>query len=162
MLFISKHPSIQSVITAGVMMACASPAMATLGQTPSKAPTASPSVARLKSATTPAASGLYTAHETQLGNDTVVSEYADQAGRVFAVSWQGPVLPDLSALLGDYFSIFKAEATRARLRGLRGAPVHVELEGVVIRSQGRMGHFFGQAYAPNLIPAGVNITDVLP
>lgn len=150
------------MIAFAIIVACITPAMATLGQAPGKAPASSASAAKLKSTSTRATSGLYTTHETRLDNDTVVSEYADPAGRVFAVSWRGPVLPDLSALLGDYFSTFKTETTRVRLTGQRGAPVHIELEGVVIRSQGRMGHFFGQAYAPDLIPAGVNITDVLP
>lgn len=162
MLLISKQTSIRRAIAFGVILACATPAMATLGQTPGKAPVSSPSVAKLKSITTRATSGLYTLHETQLANETLVSEYADLGGRVFAISWRGPVLPDLNALLGDYFSTFKTETTRIRLTGQRGAPVHIEREDVVIRSQGRMGHFLGHAYAPDLIPAGVNVTDVLP
>src|SRR5690606_22139825 len=38
------------------------------------------------------------------GNDgLIVREYADAGGTVFAVSWQGPVKPDLHMLLGRHF-----------------------------------------------------------
>ena len=35
-------------------------------------------------------------------------------------------------------------------------------DGLVLRSNGRMRQFFGYAYAPALVPAGLNIQDVLP
>lgn len=45
----------------------------------------------------------YTVRETTLGSGTVVREYVSTAGTVFALSWQGPVTPNLSDLLGTYF-----------------------------------------------------------
>ncbi|MDO9198614.1 DUF2844 domain-containing protein [Rhodoferax sp.] len=106
-------------------------------------------------------SNLYTLHEVQLEDGTTVREYATPAGLVFAISWRGPVLPDLRALLGDYFSTFKLETDQARMTGRRGSPVNMEGAGLVVRSNGRMRNFFGHAYAPALIPVGVNIKDVL-
>lgn len=108
-----------------------------------------------------AQSGLYVLHETVLENGTRVREYATPSGVVFAVAWRGPVLPDLSALLGDYFTTFKAETDSARLTGKRGSPVYLERADLVVRSNGRMRNFFGHAYAPALTPSGVNIKDVL-
>lgn len=150
----------------GLMLAVSSyEAMATLGQAPSALPAASSSApasgARMSAASPAARSGLYTLHEVQLESGTTVREYVTPAGLVFAVAWRGPVLPDLSTLLGDYFKTFQAETDQFRLAGRRGSPVNIERDGLVIRSNGRMRNFFGYAYAPDLIPAGVNIKDVL-
>lgn len=142
-------------------------AIATLGQAPSILPASSAAVAssEKKLAVTPGSSSvpssLYTLHEAQLENGTRVQEFASPAGIVFAVTWHGPVLPDLSALLGHYFMTFKGKTDQARLDGKRGSPVNIERDDLVVRSNGRMRNFFGYAYAPDLIPAGVRMTDVL-
>lgn len=103
----------------------------------------------------------FTVHQTQLESGTTVVEYATPAGLVFAVSWRGPVLPDLSALLGVYFNTFKLETDKARLAGRRGSALKIERDGLIVSSNGRMRNFFGYAYAPGLIPTGVDIKDVL-
>ena len=150
----------------GLLLAIsAGAATATLGQSPSVAGAAAASAAvpaaKMQAVTPVAPSSLYTLHEVQLENGTSVREYATPAGIVFAVSWQGPVLPDLSALLGTYFNTFKLETERIRAAGRRGGPVSIAHSDLVIQSSGRMRNFFGHAYAPALIPAGLNIKDVL-
>lgn len=144
---------------------CGGAANATLGQSPgvAGAAAASPGIptARMQAATPTASNSTYTQHEVQLETGTVVREYATPAGLVFAVSWQGPVLPDLSALLGQYFKTFRLEAERVRASGRRGAPLTIETTDLVVHSGGRMRDFFGHAYAPALVPAGVKINDVL-
>ena len=148
-----------------VLAVSAGAATATLGQSPwaAGAGAASSAVpaAKMQAVTPVAPSSLYTLHEVQLENGTSVREYATPAGIVFAVSWQGPVLPDLSALLGIYFNTFKQETERLRAAGRRGGPVSIEHPNLVIQSGGRMRNFFGHAYAPVLIPTGLNIKDVL-
>ncbi len=147
-----------------VLLASANQAAATLGQAPSDlgaaAATAVPA-ARALAVTTNAQSGLYKLQATQLENGTTVQEFATLAGVVFALSWRGPVLPDLSALLGSYFSAFKAETDRARSLGKRGSPVKMVSDSLVVNSNGRMRSFFGYAYAPDLIPEGLKIDDLL-
>lgn len=137
-------------------------AMATLGQMlPARPPVSTASAAsgaKMQAATRAVG---YTMQESELESGTIVREYASLAGQVFAVSWRGPVLPDLNALLGDYFKAFREEAQRARLAGRRGSPVNMESAALVVRSNGRMRNFFGSAYAPELVPANVNIKDVL-
>ena len=151
-------------------------AMATLGQAPanpvgqvplqvqaSRSPTAPASApvlpgAKLQAAIRP---GTYTVHESLLDSGTTVTEYATPAGVVFAVSWRGPVLPDLNALLGDYFRAFRQEAQQARASGRRGSPLTLDSAALVVRSNGRMRNFFGSAYAPELVPADVNVKDAL-
>src|SRR5665647_3966267 len=118
-----------------VLAASVGEATATLGQAPSTLPassTSTPAVgARMLAATPTVRSSLYTLHEVQLENGTIVREYATPAGQVFAVAWRGPVLPDLSALLGGYFNTFKAETDQARHAGL----VSFGFEGIEIATQ---------------------------
>lgn len=126
--------------------------LATLGAAP-----ASPANAQASAG----ASSGYTITESLLDNGTRVQEFVTPTGLVFAVNWRGPVLPDLRALLGDYLSIFQRHTEAARQGGLRGGPVNLAQEGLVLRSSGRMGQFSGHAYVPALVPAGVNIHDLL-
>lgn len=146
---------VQVLLVALLLATGAGEAVAALGQGPTVAATG----ARML-ATTPAATGLYTVHEVLLATGTTVREYTDPAGIVFAVSWRGPVLPNLSALLGSYYSTFKVQTDQTRRAGIRRAPVNMAQDGLVVRSMGRMRNFFGNAYAPALVPTGVSINDV--
>ena len=138
------------------------PAWAALGQMSAKPVAVSPSPSARMLALAPALKhASYTVEETQLENGTSVREYATPAGLVFAVAWQGPVLPDLSLLLGNYFNAFKLETDQARLLGRRGAPVDMSRDTLVVRSNGRMRNFFGHAYATDLVPSGVSVKDIL-
>jgi hypothetical protein len=146
----------------GLMLAAgASETLAALGQVTTSIPAFSSSATPGASKLAAAQSRPYTMQTLQLENGTSVVEYVSPAGLVFAVSWRGPVLPDLSALLGDYFKTFKFETDQARMKGRRGSPVSIEQDGLVVKSNGRMRNFFGYAYAPDLIPAGVNIKNIL-
>lgn len=104
----------------------------------------------------------YTVHDTVLETGTTVREFANPEGRVFAVAWQGPVLPDLSVLLGGYFPTYKSQVTLLRRGARLGSPVAINHAGLVVNSMGRMRNFFGHAYAPALVPNGVDIQNVLP
>jgi hypothetical protein len=153
----------RSLLAVLVLLASASEAMATLGKAPSRLEAASsstPGAKKLAAAQSPQAA-LYTMHVTQLENGTTLQEYVTPAGLVFAVAWRGPVLPDLNALLGDYFSTFRLEAEQARTSGQHRSSMTMARAGLVLSSNGRMRNFFGHAYAPDLIPSGVNIKDVL-
>ena len=144
------------------LLSSAGSAVAALGQAPTPLPAASAATAARMAAISPVVrSSVYTLHEFRHENGTLIQEYASLAGVVFAVSWRGPVLPDLSVLLGGYFSTFKHEIEQARSRGRRGAPVNIERDDLVVSSNGRMRNFFGHAYAPALVPYGVDIKDVL-
>jgi hypothetical protein len=104
----------------------------------------------------------YTVHEAVYDSGTRVQEFVAPDGVVFAVAWEGPVLPDLALLLGRFYASFKLETEQIRLAGQRGGPVSMSRDGLVLRSSGRMRNFFGHAYAPALVPAGLNIKSVLP
>ncbi|MBC7620502.1 MAG: DUF2844 domain-containing protein [Candidatus Saccharibacteria bacterium] len=134
--------------------------LAALGQAPfSTAVASAPKPRLLAPNNTPVAA--YTVHEAQLETGTVVREYASASGQVFAVTWRGPVLPDLNQWLGGYFGAFKQGADQLRLSGRRGAPINLVQEGLVVQSNGRMRNFFGHAYVPALVPPSLEINDVL-
>ena len=139
-------------------------ANAALGQAPSAPRLTAPSslpVAKVLAATPKTNSELYTRHKLQLESGTVVEEFATIDGVVFAVSWRGPVLPDLSTLLGAHFDRFKQETDQARRLGKRGSPATLVSDKLIVSSAGRMRGFYGHAYVPTLIPAGLSIHDVL-
>lgn len=112
---------------------------------------------RMKGARSLTRSQNYTLHEIQLPSGTRVREYVS-AGRVFAVVWQGPFLPDLQQLLGAHFADFGAAAQSKHTR--RG-PVSLQQPGLVIESGGHMRAFFGRAYLPLMMPAGMRVDEIL-
>lgn len=103
----------------------------------------------------------YRVQRTVQESGTLVSEFVRPDNVVFAVSWQGPILPDLKVLLGTYFDVFAAPAeVPLRTRSL-GSPLALKTDAVVIQSVGRMRGFRGYAYVPSLVPASLRISDVL-
>ena len=96
--------------------------------------------------------GRYTLHELRLGTKTTVREYRANAGKVFAVTWQGPWRPNLRLLLGSYYQQF-VQAARAQPRA-RG-PVTIRLPGLVVELGGHQRAFYGRAYLSDAVPAGL-------
>jgi len=102
-----------------------------------------------------------TSQSTQHPNGTTVVEYAAKDGIVFAVTWQGPVLPDLPAQLGTFFPQFRDELQRLGSGSRLASVLNLRTVDLVVHSQGRMRHFSGYAYAPSLVPAGLDVLDVV-
>jgi hypothetical protein len=95
----------------------------------------------------------YTVHEISRDDGTLIREYVTPAGQVFGVSWTGPVLPDLSQLLGSYNAEFQ-DAVHAKRFG-RGA-VAIHNPDLVVESSGHMRAFYGRAYLNSMLPSGLN------
>jgi hypothetical protein len=89
-----------------------------------------------------------------------VNEFVAQ-DHIFAVSWGGQVMPDLSLLLGPNFPAFQ-QAVQNRPRLGRNAPLVVETQDLVVHSYGHMRAFKGVAYIPSLVPPGFDITRIEP
>jgi hypothetical protein len=94
----------------------------------------------------------YVVHELQSPTGTAVREYVGTDGRVFAVAWQGPFIPNLRQLLGAYFEPFSRAAQAAHRPG--HGPLVVALPELVVESSGHMRAFVGRAYLRSLVPAG--------
>ncbi len=96
-----------------------------------------------------------------LNTGTIVREYLSSAGVVFAVSWEGPVLPQLRQLLGpdnfkQYTSAMDTERSQSGSRGY----ANVRLPDLAVESAGHMGAFFGRAWLPPSLPVGVTAKDI--
>jgi hypothetical protein len=158
-----KNPFHKILLVAPLLALAALDAGATLGGAPMTSQTLSTAAIK-KQATTPgSAAALYSVHETTLDNGTVLREFADsRSGQVFALTWRGPVLPDMQDLLGSYLPVYQQQLAQRRAQGLRRGPVAIQHATLVLRSSGRMRNFSGQAYAPALLPSGVAIADLQP
>ncbi|MEJ2552715.1 MAG: DUF2844 domain-containing protein [Gammaproteobacteria bacterium] len=99
----------------------------------------------------------YTVYELQTTAGIVVREYLSLDGSVFAVSWQGPALPNLRQILGGYFARY-TEAAQKQSGGHGHQAVH--LPDLVVESSGHMRAFFGRAYLPKALPQGVTAADI--
>ncbi|NYE61270.1 hypothetical protein FHW58_002477 [Duganella sp. 1224] len=138
-------------------------AWAALGSTPSDfgaATTQTRMAARSLAATsaTSAPNAVYTITQSTLDSGTVVREYADASGIVFAVSWKGPALPDLRTLLGDKFTVMTSNAAKRPKAG--HSQLAVNQSDVVIVSSGHMRAFEGQAWLPSALPAGFDTATI--
>jgi len=89
-----------------------------------------------------------------LPNGLNVRQYLDAGGHVFAVSWQGPVLPELARLLGPHFAAY-GDAQRQQRRG-----VNLQSPALVLESGGMMRAFSGRAFLPPKLPAGWTAQDI--
>jgi Protein of unknown function (DUF2844) len=91
---------------------------------------------------------------------TVVSEYIGQSGTVFAVTWRGPTPPDVATLLGTYFKQYSDAANSGApgSLGLHASSVHAS--DVTVETAGNMALFWGRAYLPAALPAGVSLSEI--
>lgn len=100
---------------------------------------------------------LYSVNESTTPSGTVVKQYLDANGTVFAVSWQGPTIPDLRQLLGTYFDAYSG-SSRNKHRG--HGHYTVKQSDLVVQSSGHARAFAGKAYVPSLLPQGVAVEDL--
>jgi hypothetical protein len=137
-----------------VLSAMAVPALAALGGDATSVET---DRVQMKAQSRMLAARSYTVHELVTEAGTLVREYVSPDGKVFAVAWRGPQMPDLEQLFGTHFSTFQ-QAARVQRRG-RG-PLQINESGLVVQSGGHMRSFGGRAYLPQMIPAGVSIDEI--
>lgn len=137
----------QRILLPAVVAVACGPVFAGLGGSPASGlPQAgAPTVEQLA---TPSGAA-YTHIQRQLDSGTVVHEFVDAGGTVFAASWTGPFLPDLRTLLGDSFSALQDGAARGRTSALS-----ISRPDLVLVSAGHMGGFEGRAWLPSKLPAG--------
>ena len=101
----------------------------------------------------------YTVHELQTPSGVVVREFASASGRIFAVSWQGPSLPDLQQLLGSHFEDFQQAAQAQSGRKARG-PLVIQQNGLTVQLGGHMRSYVGRAYLSDELPADIRLEEI--
>ena len=99
----------------------------------------------------------YSVRQSVDTNGVTIREYVLPANTVFAVTWDGPVRPNMRVLLGSYFANYVA-AGQTSVHG--SGPLIEGNDDFRIESAGRLGRFFGMAWVPRLIPAGVRPGDL--
>jgi Protein of unknown function (DUF2844) len=120
---------------------------------------------------TPASSSDVVLHQTPNGssiswlestdaNQIRIRQYVGPTGQIYAVSWDGPAMPDIRALLGDWFGRYQQGATEAQAStgGLHSSSV--EGSDLVVQSSVRLREFTGRAWLPAAMPADVTSTDI--
>ena len=86
-----------------------------------------------------------------------IREYVNSDGKVFGVAWDGLTKPDISQVLGSYYSRYmNAAGGKGVARQLR----NIDQPDFVLRMSGHMRHFTGSAWVPGLVPASVGPTEV--
>lgn len=100
----------------------------------------------------------FTVHELTLPSGTVVREFVGADGRVFAVAWRGPTLPDLQQIFGDdnLRTFLSAQPEHRSPRKSRT----VRSQDLVVHSTGSARFFTGFAYIPSLMPPRVREEDI--
>jgi len=144
-----------ALVLLSLILPCAS-SYAALGKQPSDFGVQQTGV---KARTLAAASSTYHINETTLDSGTVVHEYvATSSGTVFAVSWTGPLMPDLRTLLGDSFATLTTAAAKQPKAG--HSQLNITGQDVVIVSEGHMRAYNGRAWITSQLPAGFSTTDI--
>jgi len=103
---------------------------------------------------------LYTRHDLRTESGVQLHEYQTPSGAVFAVSWHGPLPPDLSQLFGSYYQRFQAAAASTQVRPGMHRELSIAATDLVMHSVARTRAYQGFAYVPSLVPAGVAIRDL--
>jgi hypothetical protein len=94
-------------------------------------------------------------HQLQASNGTTVREYVSSTGTVFAVSWEGPWMPDLRQLLGPYFDAYQRTVPAVRNARRSHGPMTFRSGDLVVQIGGHPRAFVGRAYIERLMPQGM-------
>ncbi|WP_342616539.1 DUF2844 domain-containing protein [Rhodoferax sp. GW822-FHT02A01] len=95
-----------------------------------------------------------TLYTQTLPNSLIIRQYVDAAGNVYAVAWEGPVLPDFQRLLGASYPSYQ-QAVLQQQRGVR-----LQTPSLVIESGGMMRSFMGRAFLPAQLPAALSAQSI--
>ena len=123
--------------------------------------------ARMKGTVRSVDNQTYVMHEITATSGAKVREFVTPGGAVFGVAWEGQQPPDLQQLLGPYYQ--QAKQARQALQDQNAsqnaprahrAPVAIQTPGLVLYEGGHVRSFHGAAYIPQLIPPGVQASDI--
>jgi len=98
--------------------------------------------------------------ESTDANQIRVRQYVSSSGQVYAVSWDGPAMPDVAVQLGTWFDRYRQEASAAlpNASGLHSS--RVSSSDLMVETAVRLRDFSGRAWLPGALPAGVTAADI--
>jgi hypothetical protein len=137
-----------------LMLALPIPALAALG---GNVTSVQGDQAQMKGSLKTTEADAYTTHEITAPGKTIVKEYVSPEGKVFAISWSGPFIPNMQQLLGTYSDRFVQAAKLQRESQPGHRPVNIKQPDFVFQNGGHMRSYFGRAYLPAMVPQGVNV-----
>lgn len=149
---------------AALVIAASGPAHAQLGTTVAINAAGISSSSNLSDATAPAVHQATNSavrwQESTDANQIRVRQYVSASGQVYAVSWDGPAMPDVAVLLGTSFDRYRQEASMAlpNASGLHSS--RVSSSDLMVESAVRLRDFSGRAWLPSALPAGVTAADI--
>ena len=100
----------------------------------------------------------YDIHRVSSAAGLQLTEYVDRSGRIFAVAWSGPAMPDLRALLGSHYAAFAAALAAQTPRAHKS--LHVATPALVVENSGTTRSVAGRAFIPAALPAGLGSDNV--
>ncbi len=127
---------------------------------------ASSTSAQALSATTTSSTGTtssttgYTVSSLTTAQGITIHEYLNADGKVFAVAWSGPAMPNLQQLFGDYFTNFKEAASSAVATSRGRGPLSIQTGELVVQSGGMMRALHGIAYLKDSLPSGFSVENI--
>ena len=158
LLYASVALSLCSILTA--------PAYASLGDNITRSP-ASTRVSKHNTTPLPGAVLMTTAafsrSETLLDSGGKITEFSDSSGTIFAVAWDAPTMPDLSALLGSYkTSWLESQRAENNKLGPTLSSRHFSANAGdwSIVSTGRLRAYRGYSWLRSAIPPGFDLTEL--
>ena len=101
----------------------------------------------------------YVLHELCADSGLVIHEYSAPNGKIFAVAWEGPVIPDLRQILGARFDDFRRAAETQNRNGVHG-PLFIQQNGLTVELGGHMRSYRGKAYLSDEMPASVRAEEL--
>ncbi len=101
----------------------------------------------------------YEIQEITNDNGMRVREYLNRNGVVFAVTWNGPVVPDLRTLLGASFDSYVEQLSALKHPGTHRS-LRLASSTLVVESGGHMRAYSGRAYLPLLLPAAASAANL--
>ena len=155
------------ILLASFLLLLPFPAWAALGDNAASVLT---DQARMKGTLTSIDNRTYVVHEITMSSGAKVREFVSPGGAVFGVAWEGQFPPNFELLLGAYYPAGPAGRCRSGqppstqqdgvpVRRARG-PMVINTPGLVVIQNGHMRSFHGVAYVPQLVPQGVQASDV--
>ena len=148
------------ILLFSLVLALPFPALAVLGDTGASVLN---DQARMKGTLRSVDNRTYVMHEITSSTGTVVREFVSPQGAVFGVAWEGQFPPDLQQLLGPYYQQAQqaaAQPTDSQQPRRKRGPIVIDTPGLVVYETGHARNFHGQAYIPQLVPQGVQTSDI--
>jgi len=109
----------------------------------------------------------YTVHHIQAGSLRLKEYVSVSDGKVFAITWKGTQHPDLSALLGGYYTEYTTTHQQNQTLSKIDRKVHgrrsslqVQSGNIMVEKSGHMRGSRGKAVVMSLIPEGVSPDEI--